>query len=232
MLQQGVVAQVGGLLQRPAPASRSRRGLQTGNTISPNRRSARRAGTRVDRLVADREVDAVALEVDERRCRPRCARRRRDARRRSRSGAGSARAPAKPGVVVTTTVLRARCAERARRAVEPPAPRRRGWKARPSSVSARARCRRRNSGTPSRSSSAWICRLTADCVSAISSPARVKLRWRAAPRTRRAARAAAGRRRGGSSLDSHALHRMRCIRIPFAMRAAGETSLRGRCRDP
>ena len=46
----------------------------------------------------------------------------------------------------------------------------------PAVVSSTARVWRRNRGTPTSSSSDWICRLTADCVSAISSAAMRKLR--------------------------------------------------------
>jgi hypothetical protein len=50
----------------------------------------------------------------------------------------------------------------------------------PADVSASVRWRRSNSATPRLASSAWICRLTADCVRCSSAAARVKLRWRAA----------------------------------------------------
>ncbi|PXX11708.1 type VI secretion system secreted protein VgrG [Paraburkholderia tropica] len=54
-----------------------------------------------------------------------------------------------------------------------------GSSARASSVMPSPRGRRRNSGTPSHSSSMRTCWLTAACVTLSSRPARVKLRWRA-----------------------------------------------------
>ncbi len=65
----------------------------------------------------------------------------------------------------------------------------------PALVSSTARVWRRNRGTPTSSSSDWICRLTADCVSAISSAAARKFRWRATASKARRWPAAIGRLR-------------------------------------
>ena len=65
----------------------------------------------------------------------------------------------------------------------------------PASVSSTARVWRKKSGTPTSSSSAWIWRLTADCVSAISSAARRKLRCRATASKARRCPAWMGRER-------------------------------------
>jgi hypothetical protein len=63
----------------------------------------------------------------------------------------------------------------------------------PAGVSTSARCWRANSGTPRSSSSARICRLTADCVTKRSAAARVNDRWRAAA-SKASSRSSGGRR--------------------------------------
>ena len=72
------------------------------------------------------------------------------------------------------------------------------WRIWPASVSRSSRWRRSNSGTPSCSSSVWICRDSADCVRNKSCAARVNERWRAAA-SKPFSRSSDGRRAGATS---------------------------------
>lgn len=99
-----------------------------------------------------------------------------------RASRGMSQKDAKPGVQVIATWCaagagRARAAASSRRSRLSSTAR---CMMRPAGVSTSERCPRSNSTAPRLSSSCRICRLTADCERNSSSPASVKLRWRAA----------------------------------------------------
>ncbi len=167
--------------------SRSRRGLTTGNT------SSRVSGTapggalcgsqkRTATSIPSRARSATSLLAESRTSMSGC-------RARKRASRGTSHSAAKEIDAVTVTGRSSPSTDSRATACSMPASAPATARARvcPCSVSSSARFSRRNSATPSWSSSVLIWRLTADCVTCSSSAAFVKLRCRAAaskPRSR------------------------------------------------